>query len=118
MGFMRSAALAVLLAFVVSMAAGCGVSRNKYEALVNEKIALEEKLILLTRSRDALRAEFEDLLKEKMDFAAKLETAMNEKNAMKGEYDKLLDEKVALKAAYDKLASSSAQAAVKPASKK
>jgi predicted nuclease with TOPRIM domain len=93
----------LILVVLLSTLTGCGISKNKYEALLNEKIALEEKLNLITKSRDALRAEYENLLKEKMDLSAKIETATNEKNALKGEYDKLLDEKVTLKAAYDKI---------------
>lgn len=104
MKLIKSAALFVLVAAILISVAGCGVSKNKYEALLNEKIALEEKLSIITKSRDALRAEYENLLKEKMDLAAKAETAVNEKSALKSEYDKLLDEKVALKAAYDKIA--------------
>lgn len=103
MKFFKSAALVILIGLISIAVAGCGVSKNKYEALMNEKIALEEKLGIITKSRDALRAEYENLLKEKMDLAAKAETAVNEKNALKSEYDKLLDEKVTLKAAYDKL---------------
>jgi predicted nuclease with TOPRIM domain len=93
----------VLIAVMSLSLTGCGVSKNKYETLLNERIALEEKLNLITRSRDALRGEYENLLKDKMDLASKVETIMNEKNALKGEYDKLLDEKVSLKAAYDKM---------------
>jgi len=96
----------VLVAVVSLSLTGCGVSNNKYETLLNEKIALEEKLILITRSRDALRGEYENLLKNKMDLASKVETLTNEKHALKGEYDKLLDEKVSLKAAYDKVSAS------------
>ena len=92
----------LMIAFVVA-SAGCGVSKNKYEALRNEKIALEEKADVLTRSKDALKNEYDNLLKEKMDLATKLETFSNEKNALKGEYDKLLDEKITLKAEYDKI---------------
>lgn len=103
MKLLKSTTLLVLIIFVSIAMAGCGVSKNKYEALMNEKIALEEKLNVLTKSRDGLRAEYENLLKEKMDIAARLEMAANEKNALKGEYDKLLDEKVALKAAYDRM---------------
>jgi outer membrane murein-binding lipoprotein Lpp len=94
----------VLVAVTAVFVSGCGISKNKYEALMNEKIALEEKVNMLTKSRDALRAEYENLLKEKMDLAAKVETAVSEKNALKSEYDKLLNEKVALKAEYDRLA--------------
>ena len=103
MKFFKSAVLIILTVMLASAVAGCGVSKNKYEALLNEKIALEEKLNLITKSRDALRVEFENLLKDKMDLAAKAETLTNEKNALKGEYDKLLDEKVSLKAAYNKV---------------
>lgn len=101
--------LSKLISFIVIVAvvsfsiAGCGVSKNRYEALLNEKIALEDKLELLTKSRDALRIEYEDLLKDKMDLASKVEMLVNEKNALKSEYDKILDEKVSLKAAYDKV---------------
>lgn len=104
MKLLKTAALLILVVFVSSAIAGCSVSKNKYEALLNEKIALEEKSNILTKSRDALRDEYENLLKEKMDLATKLETAINEKSAMKSEYDKILDEKVALKVSYDKLA--------------
>ena len=100
---MKSISLVVLVTVISFSLAGCGVSKNKYEALLNERIALEEKLNLLTKSRDALRSEYENLLKDKMDLASKVDTLANEKNALKGEYDKLLDEKVSLKAAYDKL---------------
>ena len=93
----------VLIAIISLSLTGCGVSKNKYEALLNEKIALEGKLSLLTKSRDALRSEYENLLKDKMDLASRVETLMNEKNALKEEYDKLLDEKVSLKAVYDKV---------------
>ena len=106
MKFLRSAAVLVSAAFVLTAVAGCGVSKNKYETLLNERIALEEKLNLLTKSRDALRSEYENLLKDKMDLASKAETLTNEKSALKGEYDKLLDEKVSLKAAYDKISAS------------
>jgi len=94
----------VVLITVISLSlAGCGVSKNKYEALLNERMALEEKLNLLTKSRDALRSECENLLKDKMDLASRVETLTSEKNALKDEYDKLLDEKVSLKAAYNKV---------------
>ena len=97
----------IILTIIISVAlTGCGVSKNKYESLLNEKMALEEKLSMITKSRDALRAEYEDLLKEKMSLAAKLETAVNEKSALKSEYDKILDEKVTLKASYDKIVAS------------
>lgn len=96
--------LIILIIMAISFSlTGCGISKNKYEALVNEKIALQEKLNLLTKSRDALRSEYENLLKNKMDLASKVDILTNEKNALKGEYDKLLDEKVSLKAAYDKV---------------
>ena len=95
--------LIAIITVVSSSLVGCGVSKNKYETLLNEKIALEEKLNLLTKSRDALRSEYENLLKDKMDLASKVETLTNEKGALKGEYDKLLDEKISLRAAYDKI---------------
>lgn len=110
MKFLKSASFVILAITVLSTLSGCGVTKNKYEALLNEKIALEEKLNLITKSRDALRAEYENLIKEKMDVAAKLEITVNEKNALKSEYDKILDEKVALKAAYDKLAATQGSA--------
>jgi len=99
----RSIALFVTLVFFVTALTGCGVSKNKYEALLNEKIALEEKAAVLTKARDALKNEYDNLLKEKMDAASKVEIVTNEKAALKSEYDKILDEKIALKAAYDKL---------------
>lgn len=102
--FLKPAILLILVVFL-SVLTGCGVSKNKYEALLNEKIALEEKLDLITKSRDALRTEYENLLKEKIDLSAKLETETNEKNALRSEYNRLLDEKVALKASYNKIAS-------------
>ena len=100
---LKLASFIVLITVISLSLTGCGVSKNKYEALLNEKIALEEKLNLLTKSRDALRIECENLLKDKMSLASKAETLANEKNALKGEYDKILDEKVSLKAAYNKV---------------
>jgi len=102
---MKYMKLAILFITAVSMIslAGCGVPKDKYEALMNEKIALEEKVTVLTSSKDALKKEYDNILQEKMDIATKFETANNEKTALKGEYDKLLDEKVALRASYDKL---------------
>lgn len=100
---LKLTSLIIFITVISFSLTGCGVSKNKYEALLNEKIALEEKLNLLTKSRDALRGEYENLLKGKMDLASRVETLTNEKNALKGEYDKLLDEKVSLKAAYDKV---------------
>ncbi len=97
----------ILIAFVSLILVGCGVSKNKYEALLNEKIALEEKVVALAKSKDALKDEYDNLLKEKMDLATNLKTLTNEKAALKGEYDKLLDEKITLKAAYDKLVAES-----------
>lgn len=102
---MKSVRLVTLFIIFLSLVAlvGCGVSKDKYEALLNEKIALEEKVGVLSTAKDALKNEYDNLLKEKMDLATKLETITNEKTALKGEYDKLLDEKIALKAIYDKL---------------
>ena len=102
---MKSVKFFVLIAMAVSIAslAGCGVPKDKYEAAVNEKITLEEKVTALTASRDALKKEYDNLLKDKMDLATKAETLTNEKTALKGEYDKILDEKIAVKAAYDTL---------------
>lgn len=102
---MKYLKLAVLLVVAVSMAslAGCGVPKDKYEALLNDKIALEEKVTTLTIAKDALKKEYDNLLQEKMDLATKLEVVTNEKAALKGEYDKILDEKIVIKAAYDKL---------------
>lgn len=82
---------------------GCGVSKDKYNTLLNDKIALEEKVEVLTKAREALKNEYDNLLKEKMELSTRLETVSNEKNALKGEYDKLLDEKITVKASYDKL---------------
>lgn len=101
----KNYALFAIAAFLSVAVAGCGVSKDKYEALLNERVILEEKISVLTKSKDALKNEYDNLLKEKMDLATKLETVTNEKNALKGEYDKLLDEKIALKAAHDKMLS-------------
>ena len=102
---MKYAKFFLLVAAAVSLVslAGCGVPKDKYEAVLNEKITLEEKVSVLTSSKDALKKEYDNLLKDKMDLATKMETMTNEKTALKGEYDKILDEKIALKAAYDKL---------------
>ncbi|MCX5680430.1 MAG: hypothetical protein NTZ95_07295 [Candidatus Omnitrophica bacterium] len=103
---MRSMKLiTVLLVLCLSLAslAGCGASKDKYETLLNEKVALEEKVGLLTTARDALKNEYDNLLKEKMGLATKLEVVTNEKASLKSEYDKILDEKIAVKAAYDML---------------
>ncbi|MCX5678058.1 MAG: hypothetical protein NTY76_03000 [Candidatus Omnitrophica bacterium] len=94
---------------------GCGVPRDKYEALQNEKIILEEKVAVMMKAKDALKNEYDALLNEKMDQATKLETAINEKAALKAEYDKLLDEKISLKASYDKLLAESRAAQGSPA---
>ena len=94
--------LSVMAISLVSLA-GCGVPKDKYEAALNEKITLEEKVTVLAASKDALKKEYDNLLKDKMDLATKTETLTNEKTALKGEYDKILDEKITLKAAYDKL---------------
>ncbi len=103
---MRAAKLFYLFVVfaVAASVAGCGVSKDKYETLLNEKIALEEKASVVSTAKEALKNEYDSLLKEKMDLATKLEVVTNEKNALKGEYDKILDEKIVLKAAYDKLA--------------
>jgi hypothetical protein len=98
-----SLAIFVSCALCLVFLSGCGVPKDKYEAVLNEKIALEEKVTVLTASKDALKKEYDSLLKDKMDLATKMETVTNEKTALKGEYDKILDEKIALKAAYDKL---------------
>ena len=102
---MKSMRWLVLIAIFVSSVAlvGCGVSKSKYESLLNEKIALEERAAVLTKANEALKNEYDSLLKGKMDLATKVETIGNEKNALKGEYDKILNEKVVLKAEYDKL---------------
>jgi len=99
---MKGVTLLILTVTLVALT-GCGVSKDKYESILNEKIALEEKVSVLTKARDALKNEYDLLLKEKMDLATKVEIVTNEKNALKSEYDKLLDEKIAVKAAYDKL---------------
>lgn len=96
-------ALAVLVCVSLSAIVGCGVSKDKYNALLNDKIMLEEKVAVLTKSRDALKNDHDMLLKDKMDLASQVQTLTSEKAALKGEYDKILDEKVALKAEYDKL---------------
>ena len=64
----------VLLVLCLSLAslAGCGVSKGKYEALLNEKVILEEKVGILATARDALKGEYDNLLKEKMDLAAQM----------------------------------------------
>ncbi len=101
MRFMKIASVLVVAVLVFALA-GCGISKEKYDALLSEKVTLEEKVDVLTKARDALKNEYAGLLKEKMDLATKAETIANEKNALKAEYDKLLDEKITLKAAYDK----------------
>lgn len=103
---MRSMKLiAILLVMGLSLAslAGCGVSKDKYDALLSEKVILEEKVGILATARDALKNEYDNLLKEKMGISTKLEIVTNEKAALKSEYDKILDEKIAVKAAYDTL---------------
>lgn len=106
--------LLLVLCVAVSLA-GCGISKDKYETLLNEKIALEEKANVVSRAKDALKNEYDSLLKEKMDLATKLEVVTNEKNAMKGEYDKILDEKITIKAAHDKLVAENRELRDKPA---
>ena len=101
MGAMRKISLFIIFVSLVALI-GCGVSKNKYETLLNDKIALEEKVNVLTKSKDALKNEYDNILKEKMDIATKAETLTNERAALKSEYDKILDEKIVLKAAYDK----------------
>lgn len=103
---MKALKMVGLCLMVVSLAGlllGCGVPKDKYEAALNEKIILEEKVGVITKAKEALKNEYDALLNEKMDLATKFETLTNEKAALKAEYDKLLDEKIALKASYDKL---------------
>ena len=99
---LRLVALFIVLVSLVGMV-GCGVSKDKYEALLNEKIALEEKVTALTTAKEALKNEYGNVLKEKMDLTAQMATMTSERAALKGEYDKILEEKISLKAAYDKL---------------
>ena len=98
----RSVALVCMTLSLLAIV-GCGISKDKYDSLLNEKIVLEEKVNVLISSRDALKKEYDSLLGEKMAIAIKAETLTNEKAALKGEYDKILDEKISIKAAYDKL---------------
>jgi len=102
---MRSMKVLAVIAIGISFIglAGCGVSKDKYESLLSEKIVLEEKVNILTQSKDVLKKEYDSILKEKMDLATKLEVVTNEKAALKSEYDKILDEKITVKAAYDTL---------------
>lgn len=100
---LRMVGLCCIVLSVAGLLIGCGVPRDKYEAVLNEKIILEEKVAVMMKAKDALKNEYDALLNEKMDQATKLETSINEKAALKAEYDKLLDEKISLKAAYDKL---------------
>lgn len=95
-----SPAVAVMAVLCI---AGCGVSKDKYDAVLGDKIILEEKVAILTKSKDVLKAEYDALLKERMDLATQVEVLTNEKTALKAEYDKILDEKISAKAAYDKL---------------
>jgi predicted nuclease with TOPRIM domain len=99
----KVAGLCCMIVAVAGLLIGCGIPREKYEAALNEKIVLEEKVAASMKAKDALKNEYDALLNEKMDQATKLETSINEKAALKSEYDKLLDEKISLKAAYDKL---------------
>ena len=103
MKVMRWTALVMAVAFTASGLTGCGVSQKKHDALLGEKVALEEKCAILMRTQDALRNEYDKILKEKMDLSTRLETVVNEKKALKDEYDNILGEKIAAKAAYDKL---------------
>jgi len=98
----RSVALVCMTLSLLAIV-GCGISKDKYDSLLNEKIVLEEKVNVLIRSKDALKKEYDNLLGDKMAIAIKAETLANEKAALKGEYDKILDEKITIKAAYDKL---------------
>jgi len=102
---MRSMKVLAVIAIGISFIglAGCGVSKDKYESLLSEKIVLEEKVNILMQSKDVLKKEYDSILKEKMDLATKLEVVTNEKAALKSEYDKILDEKITVKAAYDTL---------------
>ena len=93
--------LAITVMSLVSLT-GCGVSKAKYETLLNDKITLEEKVSVLEKAKDALKSEYDNLLNQNMELGTKLTTLTNEKAALKGEYDKILDEKITLKAAYDK----------------
>ena len=95
--------LCCMVVSLVGLLIGCGVPRDKYEAALNEKIILEEKVGVLMKAKEALKNEYDTILNEKMELATKAETLANEKTALKEEYDKLLDEKITLKAAYDKL---------------
>lgn len=107
---MKALKIIGLCCMVISLAGlliGCGVPKDKYEAALNEKIILEEKVGVMVKAKEALRAEYDALLNEKMNLATKLETSINEKAALKAEYDKLLDEKISLRAAYDKLVAES-----------
>lgn len=112
---LKTAGLCCAVLSLAGLLTGCGVPRDKYEALQNEKIILEEKVAVMMKAKDALKNEYDALLNEKMDQATRLETAINEKAALKTEYDKLLDEKISLKAAYDKLLAESRAAQESPA---
>lgn len=102
---MKKIKILALACMIVSLVAvvGCGVPKEKYDSLFNEKIVLEEKVNVLMRSKDALKKEYDNLLNEKLALVTKAETLASEKAALKNEYDKILDEKIAVKAAYDKL---------------
>jgi predicted nuclease with TOPRIM domain len=99
---MRGLTVFLAVALIVALS-GCGVSKAKYEELLSEKLALEERVEAAENAKTALKTEYDKLLAEKLDLASKLEVANNEKSALKAEYDKLLDEKIALTAAQEKL---------------
>ena len=117
---MRSSKFLGLVAMTLAVIGlvGCGVPKDKYEALLNDKVILEEKVTVLVKAKDALKNEYDNLLKEKMDLATKLEVVTNEKAALKNEYDKILDEKISAKAAYDKLLTDTAKDKIGTAVKK
>jgi hypothetical protein len=47
---LKIAGICCVLFCAVSMLSGCGVSKDKYEALLGEKIVLEEKLAVMVKT--------------------------------------------------------------------
>ncbi|PIR65388.1 MAG: hypothetical protein COW11_05325 [Candidatus Omnitrophica bacterium CG12_big_fil_rev_8_21_14_0_65_43_15] len=94
-----------ILAVFVFTLNGCGVSKNKYDELVKENKATQDKLALALSEKDAFKAEHDKILNEKIALKTSYDTLFSEKLALKAEYDKILQEKVGFSIQVDTLTS-------------
>lgn len=92
---MKGVSRILVLLLVVAFVWGCGIPRNRYDEVVQEMSAFQDKAKSLSSQVETLKSEYDKMIKDLASLKAENANLLKENKQLKSEVAKLQAEKAA-----------------------